>query len=315
MSRLRRKVTTVRTRGAERRRNWDPSPLSAHYRVYIQWCRKHGKFTTQDSYCHYWRVVLSQVLLRWLVKPLCILLAVAVVCGIFTTAAMNLGITLGVLITITVLAYIVLGGWVAGQMLVLLDLGPDAWDSEWFSEKADTIKAGFVLLTLPVILVAAILLITLASLVSFLFGLEDDYKLYTKTVRWFGHAQLSKRKLLAWVRPWMIFPASVVVWSIVSGLFLGLLACVGTLMALVGIAYLADTHNQRTRRIASDCYNSATDIVVNIPVQPITPRAEKKRRLRRTKAVLVGIWDMFALCWSIILVLKWKICPIVKLPQ
>ncbi|MEO8863079.1 MAG: hypothetical protein ABI354_02030 [Candidatus Saccharimonadales bacterium] len=389
--------------GAEKRRDWSPSESSGHYRIYRSWQRKSDKHIERENFCHYWRVVLIWAPLRALRKPLLALVGLIAVAGIVAFTFTHFGAVLGGLAAAAALGYLVLGWFVVGQ--VLMDIKVPELDGKkwgWLDTKSATIKAAFVLATLPVVLAFAIVITIGSALTLFFFGLEDDYRAYSRFGRWFAGAQPSSRRPFSWIHPWLVLPVALIVYSIVFGFLVNLIVVtvlVALFLAVIfTLSYFGDKAKERAKeearerklqeQAAEDLQNQAireavTQFVLKrlfaiihpewmgddqrfeqwlerykeyclrkygtrydqvayyLHLYHVTDRYHKeyrqspwnvdqdynhglseppqvapkeKERFVHIKSVSSTIWDVIVLLWSVVLVKKWKICPLVELP-
>lgn len=240
---FRQKTGEVRAAGAARRRNWNPDPASIHYKIYQWWLKKSGKVIPRENLCHYMRVVLFWAPLRAVAKPLLFLAALTVICGLVAITVISPMDALGFAMLIFGFAYLVFGTIIMKQQLH--DILPDEIDKvRWLNEKTNTINAGLVILTLPVVLIESMLLIIILSLFTFLHGLKEDYDAYGRTRRWLMGAQFSDHKSFSWIHPWLIAPVGLITWSFIFGFAETLLIVGGGVVVffgtLVSLFYLAD---------------------------------------------------------------------------
>lgn len=386
MSQLRQRAAQVKEVGAMERRNWNPAPGSAHHKIYRWWQRKSGKHVPVENFCHFWRVVLIWAPLRWLAKPLLVLLSLAIVGGIVTLAIFWLSTILGVLATITGLTYLVFGVRATGQLLNELnerEFNEFRW--RWLDKQNSTVKAAVCLAVLPVELPLAVILIVIGSLAVLLVSLNEDYDVYRRVGHWLVGAHFSERKALGWIRPWLAFPVALAITSIwfqaarVVLAFVGAF-CVGTGLMLLG-SYLIDRARERRKQAELEAEERARRLkrevtlmvlrrifaIVHLkwigsearfqiwrqryekhcmdfwgrfpedlpistllahvsdryhklygrsdPVQVSSGTPVEERKPSKVKRFVVNVGDFFVLIWSVVLTKKWKICPIVTIPE
>jgi hypothetical protein len=278
MSQLRQRAIRAKEQGNLERRNWNPSPDSAHYKVYRWWQRQSDKWTAQENFCHYWRVIFIWAPLRWLVKPMLWLLGVTIVAmavlGIAKYGETALqGLLMGVALLASA-AYLYLGFKVAGQLLYKLN------DSEfrdygwpWLDRKNHTIFGLMMVAFLPVSIAIAILLLTLSAIIAVLSGLHEDYDLYARINSWFVDARPGNSKWVSWIRPWLIFPAILVVSSFFSEGALVLLMILLFIAAIFGViflaAYVTDTRRERERAHEERLLHEARMARINLVLESL----------------------------------------------
>ncbi len=280
MSQLRQKIGEVRQAGAEKRRNWNPNSDSGHYKMYRWWLRKSGKRINRENFCHYWRVVFIWAPLRWIIKPLAIILGLSAAGGAVTGFVLFYDSIIGVVLTIVAIVfgmcYIVLGVRVTGQFAAEFSDELNDFEWKWLDRKKDAFKAGMALLALPAVLAVTIFLITAGSIVAFVVLLEDDYKFYSTIIGWFTTTKASDHWSLSWIRPWLIFPIALITCSFIFGFYgpvllaLGIIAVVVSLV--VGLSYWSDKHieNKKVRvqqqKVAEDEKRKASRVTASLPV-------------------------------------------------
>ena len=252
MSNTRRLVEQTWEKGAAERRDWNPQPDSAHYRVYKWWMERSGKRPDRENLCHYWQVVLIWAPLRWLVKPLLVLLGIAVVAGLIWV-----GVVLPIaLLAILALPYVVFAGYVGKQLLHKVGFGGfDDGPVKWLDRRPDIILALAVVVTLPLLVVAVVFAFVVCAIGSIFVLLESDYKVFSRSWNWFAHARPAQPRWLTWVRPWQIIPLTLIILGVVpSGaqpIALPALVGVGGLALVVGIvlllSYLVNTSRAALR--------------------------------------------------------------------
>jgi len=363
MSQLRQQATVLKTAGAATRRNWNPSPDSSHFKVYRWWLRKSGKQVPVENFCHYWRVVVLWAPLRLLAKPLLVLAALVVVAAIVMLTVAQTSITLGVILALVGVVYLVFSIVVVTQL--------------------------FYVAALPLELIVAVSMLVFGPIVIALKSLHTDHKLYGRVVNWSVDTHFSDRVALTWIRPWLAVPAALAVLSVWYEVPRVILLSAGGLAVLcgvvVGLAYLSDraterrkaaervmkAQQQERKKVATKvvlqqlfvvlhpewvndnsrfqawleryegwCVSYWDDTAYDLPfhyhlwftskryekrygqgaaeaaaekiAQPRVVKRKKPCKLRRT---MRGVGDFFVLIWSFVLTRKWKICPIVQLPE
>ena len=200
---LRQKIDQTWEKGAAERRNWSPSQDDAHYRIYKWWMSTSGNHPTRENFCHYWRVVLIWGPLRWAAKPLLCVLLAALIAFVVWLAVSFTNMFVGAVISVVAIAYVAGGTMVGKQFLhdlksSELDLNP----VPWLEDRSFTIRTLLVFLTAPVLIVLGALGLMLGAVVGMIFGLEDEYKFFSRAWRWFFEASVSDRKWLSWIQPW-----------------------------------------------------------------------------------------------------------------
>lgn len=211
MSTLREKARKVKSKGAAARRDWSPAPGSWMLRVYQWWLKETGKSISQENFCHFWRVVLVWAPLRWLKKPLLGLFALAVAAGVTWLAMLFTDTAIAILIGGLSIGYIIFGLCAAWQLMGDLDL--DFEGPRWLSERSLTIRGLVYFLTLPVLIVIAIVALTFGTLAAVLRGLHEDHNLYARVWGWLVYAKLGENKWVSWLRSWLAIPLTLLALS------------------------------------------------------------------------------------------------------
>jgi hypothetical protein len=260
--------------------------------------------------------------MRWLAKPLAWLLGAAVMAGLLWLAIAFIGVTLGVLIMVGIFSYSYYSVTIVCRQL-LHDLNIPEMQARrvpWLDRQSVTVRALAVVSALPVVIVLAVAALVFGSLLMVFTGLHDDYDVYGRTKRWLLDARISENKWVSWIRPWLIAPASLLVLSVwydaARFLLLVALLVVVVSTALAVAAYVAD--RVKSRRRAKRAYEVRTRPLAyhqKAATEQRTAMARRASRFSRLRKIAGVIGDYLALVWTVIVTMKWKICPIVKLPE
>lgn len=312
----------IKERGTLERRNWDPHPDSAHYRVYRYWQRKSKHMhVTNENFCHYWRVVFLWAPLHWLAFPAFVVLVVGAV-GMFgwLIAANILTVLEVVSVLLLVMALI---GYIVGSVLVLMQLLYELNDElcshmegHWLDRRSASFMPLATFLSAPVLILATAVFSIVSLLVTFLL-LESDYQLYSRAANWFKYAQFNDKRPVRWFRPWMVVPGAIVAlspWLHAARVLLVVCGVIILAVLVLGIlAFLADAAKDIAAHIEKPRF-----LQRNTPTKSTSDRdadtevASPRSRVRR---IVSGTLDMLSLVWAIVLVRKWRVCPMVELPR
>lgn len=220
-SRLRDRARQVRERGTRERRNWNPSPESAHYRLYRKWDEITGKAPAKENFCHYWRVVLLWApfaLFRQGVKDAyqhksvvigtLVLLAVLLVAGAAWLTTTFTGMVAGISLIILAAIYLLFGAVTSVQFgkEILNENDEPLW--EWLDEQDYGIKCLFALAFSPVGIALFVLALLVVSIIGFVVWVFDEKELGSKLCMFFFELHPPK---VSWLRPWMAFPLALFV--------------------------------------------------------------------------------------------------------
>lgn len=302
-------------KGAAERRDWNPEANSAHYRVYKWWMKRSGKRPTRENFCHYWRVVLIWAPLHWLVKPLLVVLGLAVLALVVWLVVAFPTVTPWFLAGMATAVYIVFGCFVGKQLMSDLDLG-DVYPVDWLESKPDAIRSLAVLLFSPVLIVGAALALSLGTIVGIFIILEDDYKAFSKFWNWFTSAHFSHPAWLKWMHPWHAIPAGFLVFCAVPsaaqpvglvllvvvvgfGAFIGLAAGI-----IVALSYVTDKVKERNRvareKVRRQARKEEVDTLLLIMFEVLHPNwVRNEERFAEWRARYVDYWggDEYAISY------------------
>lgn len=252
MSQLRLKADKIQAEGAEKRRDWNPSVNSSHYKVYRWWLRKSGKFRQRENFCHYWRVIVLWAPLRALAMPALVLLSLIALVGIGAFIITQFSVVIGLLVGMAGFAYCAFGIRTGGQLLK--ELNEQEFDDAewtWLDTKPMALKSLMFLLASPVILGLGTLILIFGSIAVTLASLHDEQDLYRRIGRWFVYAHVGNHKLLNWLRPILALPAALALLSFWFGAALVVLIGAVVIALLIGlfllVAYLVDASNEKRR--------------------------------------------------------------------
>lgn len=234
------------------RRRWSPDVSAAHYRVYAWWSSKTGKQPVRENFCHYWRVVAIWAPLRWLAKPVAVLLLAALFVAVAWTAFVYTGEFMSVVLTVVGFAYIgasVMVGKHLFKMLIDADLEPVGW----LEDRNDTVQALAALLALPVLIVVGVVLLVAGCLLWLLESLGQDYDIYDRSWRWLTRS-ITETKGLSWLNPLYIIAALALVvglaWPVTRPftMVIGLLLIIVVLLlgVLATLSYFVDRSRERS---------------------------------------------------------------------
>lgn len=276
----------VKRDAAIARHNWDPDPSSWHFRMYKWWQRKSAHYNSRDNFCHYWRVVLIWAPLVWLAPIICVvgcLAAIALLIAVFFLAPEGRGS----LLILAGIVYVVIGCMIGGESVKKFSL----------TGKPNVQRGLVELFFLPVVIVVFALFGLIWPLRNLFVGLHTRYDFYNRARRWFFGASLRSSGLLNWVRPVNVLAVALIA---LFGVYepRSLLVITGVILlcaSIVSLLYLADRTVEKRRETAKS--------------SSVTTKPSNVRR------VFYGMTGIFALIWSAILAAKWKICPIIKLPE
>jgi hypothetical protein len=239
-------------------------------------------------------VVLIWAPLRWLVKPLLVLVALAVLALIVLAAITWTDQALGLLLGVAGWCYIIFGGLVGKS--VLYELNDDEFSSfewSWFSGRPTTVKALLALATLPVLVALSAVLLVLGTLMVLLTGLHDDYDVYRRFGHWFVGARLANNKLLSWIRPWLSVPIALAVCSVwfawARFILVYMAGVAGGLLLFALVCFLVDLRRekQKDRRelIVSQAERAHTELMLNTLFELLHPAwAHDKARYSHWRA-------------------------------
>jgi hypothetical protein len=246
------KAREVLERGATRRGTWSPKADGMSRRIYKWWQARSNDVRSQENFCHYWRVVLIWAPLRWVAKPLLWLLALAaIVAAVWLTVVFSQAVlpTAGMILGIVLVS--------ALSSTAFLSIADDEFKAvwnPWLKSRPAVIRWSIQAILWPFVMFWKGFLWILDRFID----LHEKYDLYGRVGRWLTEARVGESKWLSWIRPWLVFPLTLVtlavwyVWiQVILGVLLGVSVLVGivVLLAYVGEKY-DDAKKERAERLA-----------------------------------------------------------------
>lgn len=310
MSHLRQRARVIKDEGAIQRRNWNPSPDSAHYKFYRYWQRSRRKYVARENFCHYWRVVLIWAPLLWLCKALAVVTvaALAVLLGfiIYKSGFQALDVILAIAGVLAAYAYLI---WtlIVGQIPFQWAFPEVVKPDKWLTDKPKIVKVTAYASAAP-LMVVILLILFIGRLGYYVFVVPQlRHRAYERFFTWLVTTHLGEDKPARWIRPWLGVPLIFVLVTAPFGTgrhidlwVVIVLASVGALIGVViGLAALI-----AFRRTAAEHLT-----------EPFRVKRKTVSKRQPLKAFFRGVGDFLVLIWSVILTRKWKICPKVDIPE
>lgn len=276
MSQLRQRATRVMQQGEIERRDWSPSADSAHYKVYLWWVRRSGRWVPRENFCHYWRVVFIWAPLRWLAMPLLWLLGIAAGATAVWVAATFTSTVLGIVALLAGIGYLWVGFKTTGQLLCEIDDEFDEFAWSWLNRRGKAVKGLMTLVFLPICVAAAAVILVGGALYAIVSGLHEDHNVFNRSREWFFGARFSNNKWLAWIRPWLVLPVTLVVLSLFSEVARGILAICLIISGIAGVfllcAFLADRQEQREQLKKRNAKREQYDLILRWVFRILHPK-------------------------------------------
>lgn len=252
MSNLVAKRRSVMASGEARRRNWNPDPESAHYKLYMWWAYEKRYSTVKENFCHYWRVVFIWAPLlaigRFFTNTK-VVVTTAVLVGLALLAVLIFALQAQELIALGVGVYLSFG--------VITALSLAGWynSAKRRHKKREATLRGVLctILAAPFLVPIAVVIAVLFAVVMPFVLMQKRFKLYSKTGKWLVSAHPSERKMFVWMRPILLAPVAITVlafqyrWAAVL-LEIAIVA-VGVVAIVVLASWLADYWRSRPRPV------------------------------------------------------------------
>jgi len=304
---FRRQTQEVREKGELERGTFVPTIEGTPYKMYKWWLERTRNPPTRENFCHYWRVIFIWSPLMRLASVLGRVFGNKVILSTVITVLAVLLVVLGY--TFNFLSYVAVGaasvyivlGLVMGVYRYQYEAGELMYSDEWLTRDHPTAYRALV--------------IVFAPLVFFVWAIGAVFK-SSKTLKYVGNALLGLILLACLGILTVIIVASIAHYGLVP-----FLVVVGTILLVIAVItafsigsvfvmekYIepAIKRRRRARRDAEDALR------MKISYGKATAASSNKSVIG---SILRTIGDFVILIVEVVRVNKWKICPIVELPE